>query len=66
MEIQLNGQPYRLDKPTTAAQLVDALGLGEKRYAVEINETIVPRSQLAEKNLTAGDKVEIIQAIGGG
>ena len=37
-----------------------------KRLAVEINLDIVPRSQFDSYVLSAGDKVEIVRAIGGG
>lgn len=64
--IQLNGEPHSLAPDTSAADLIAQLGLGGRRIAVEINEEIVPRSQLAETHLANGDKVEIVHAIGGG
>ena len=36
------------------------------RYAVEIDGELVPRSQHAARRLQAGERVEIVQAIGGG
>ena len=70
IKIRLNGEPYSLesrrDTPASAADLVDQLGLGGRRVAVEINETIVPKSQLADTRLAEGDQVEIVHAIGGG
>jgi sulfur carrier protein len=66
MKITLNGQPFTLEENTSIEQLIQQLGLAEKRYAVEVNESIVPRSEHTESHLQAGDKVEIIQAIGGG
>ncbi|WNK20442.1 sulfur carrier protein ThiS [Halomonas piscis] len=64
--IQLNGESHSLTSRTSAAELIEQLGLGGQRIAVEINEEIVPRSQLAETPLADGDKVEIVHAIGGG
>ncbi|WP_346796808.1 sulfur carrier protein ThiS [Halomonas sp. Bachu 37] len=66
MQIQLNGEPHALNSTITAADLVAQLGLAGRRIAVEINEQIVPRSQLAETRLADGDQVEIVHAIGGG
>ncbi|MCL7928683.1 sulfur carrier protein ThiS [Halomonas llamarensis] len=70
MQIRLNGEPYTLestfDTPATAADLVEQLGLSGRRIAVEINEAIVPKSQLAETRLAEGDEIEIVHAIGGG
>jgi sulfur carrier protein len=42
------------------------LGLTGKRLALEINQEIVPRSSFDTCMLHAGDRVEIVQAIGGG
>lgn len=66
MHIQLNGEPYTLNADLTAADLIELLGLTGKRVAVEINEEIVPRSQLATTRLAEGDQVEVVHAIGGG
>ncbi|XKH60092.1 sulfur carrier protein ThiS [Halomonas sediminis] len=66
MQIQLNGEPHAVDSAATAADLVETLGLTGRRIAVEVNEQIVPRSQLAETPLRDGDQVEIVHAIGGG
>ncbi|MGO2149123.1 MULTISPECIES: sulfur carrier protein ThiS [unclassified Halomonas] len=66
MQIQLNGEPYALEAGLTAADLIDQLALTGRRVAVEINEEIVPRSQLAITPLAEGDQVEVVHAIGGG
>ncbi|MFB9868612.1 sulfur carrier protein ThiS [Vreelandella sulfidaeris] len=66
MHIQLNGEPYTLDAELTAADLIERLGLTGRRVAVEINEEIVPRSQLATTRLSQDDQVEVVHAIGGG
>ena len=64
--IVLNGSPYRSDEALTVADLVRALALQEKRIAVERNGEIVPRSQLELTQLAAGDRIEIVAAVGGG
>ena len=66
MQIQLNGEPYTLEAGLTAADLIDQLALTGRRVAVEINEEIVPRSQLATTRLADDDQVEVVHAIGGG
>ena len=66
MQIQLNGEPHALDREQTVAELIDALGLGRRRIAVELNEDILPRSQHGETRLADGDRIEIVHAIGGG
>lgn len=71
MRIMLNGKPHllRADIPEadqTIARLLDDTGLGRRRVAVELNGMIVPRSAHASEILHAGDKVEIVHALGGG
>ena len=66
MEIYVNGKPRRLDGTLTIAQLVEELGVAGRRIAVEVNQDIVPRSSHATRTLAAGDRVEIVHAIGGG
>ena len=53
MQIQLNGEAYSLDEPTTLTDLVERLGLAGKRLAIELNLEIVPRSQFAETQVVA-------------
>lgn len=64
--VTLNGERRQFEEPLKFAQLVDRLGLGGKRIAIERNGEIVPRSQLAAQGIADGDKVEIVVAVGGG
>jgi sulfur carrier protein len=66
MEIVVNGQPRAIPPDFTARQLVDAMGLQGRRIAMEVNRAIVPRSTYAEHVLQDGDRIEIVQAVGGG
>ncbi|MFT3805709.1 sulfur carrier protein ThiS [Arenimonas sp.] len=66
MQILLNGENRDLPSPLTVSGLLVAIGLGEKRVAVEVNREVVPRSRHESRTLAEGDRVEIIQAIGGG
>jgi sulfur carrier protein len=66
MEILLNGEAREVVEATTIATLLEAAGLVERRVAVEVNHEIVPRSLHGERRLAAGDRVEIVHAIGGG
>lgn len=65
-EIQLNGERHEVADDATLAGLVGSLDLAGRRIAVEVNEELVPRTRHAEHRLRAGDRVEIVQAIGGG
>ncbi len=66
IEIVVNGEPRRVSAGFTAAQLVDELGLGGRRIAMEVNGEIVPRSTYAQYRFQDGDRIEVVQAIGGG
>ncbi|NEX21437.1 sulfur carrier protein ThiS [Thiorhodococcus mannitoliphagus] len=66
MQITLNGTPREVADGTRMAELVEDLSLGGQRFAVEVNAELVPRSRFAEHQLSPNDKVEIIQAVGGG
>lgn len=64
--IVVNGENREISAQTTVAQLIAELGLRGKRIAVELNQDILPFQQHASHILQAGDKLEIVQAIGGG
>jgi sulfur carrier protein len=66
MHILLNGEPKQMPENNTLSDLLVALDLQNKRFAVEVNEELVPRSEHVNHVLHANDRVEIVQAIGGG
>ena len=66
MKIELNGDAFEITEAATIATLLEQLALNGRRLAVEVNEDIVPRSQHGEYRLNAGDRVEVVHAIGGG
>mgnify|MGYP005761574597 CR=1 FL=1 len=66
MRIMLNGQDHAAPDGATVAALLGQLGLADRKVAVEVNQEVVPRSRHGEHRLGAGDRVEIIHAIGGG
>ncbi len=66
MRIVLNGDTLELPDDSSLADLVEQLGLGDKRIAAEVNMEIVPRSEHASLRLGEGDQIEIVHAIGGG
>jgi sulfur carrier protein len=66
MQITLNGQPREVPRGSTAAELVEALGLAGRRYAMEINGELAPKGEHAGRVLAPGDRIEIVQAVGGG
>jgi len=66
MKIMLNGQEKSFKTPLTVSALLQDMGLGERRVAVEVNREIVPRSLHEGFQLQDNDRVEVVFAIGGG
>ncbi len=66
MQIYINGDEQQISDDLTMSNLVQQLGLGDQRFAIEVNEELVPRSSFTEYRLKPGDRVEVVQAIGGG
>lgn len=66
MQIFVNGESRQTPDSFTAQQLIEDMRLVEQRLALEVNEEIVPKSQHSAFYFSAGDKVEIVNAIGGG
>lgn len=65
MQIYLNGlAQYTSCK--NLLQLIQTLSLDGKRFAVEANEMIIAKSQLETTPISDQDRIEIIQAVGGG
>ena len=63
--LQLNGQPHSTSAQTLA-ELIIELALTGKRYAVEIDGILIPKSRHADFTLHAQQKIEIVHAVGGG
>ncbi|MCG5530305.1 sulfur carrier protein ThiS [Halorhodospira halochloris] len=67
INVQVNGEMQSMPEGATCADIITQLGLvNGERFAVERNEEIVPRSHLDTVVLEEGDRIEVIQAIGGG
>jgi sulfur carrier protein len=66
IEVFINGVAEQLAEPASVTALLAARGLVGKRVAVERNGEIVPKSRHAETSLAAGDRLEIVVAVGGG
>jgi sulfur carrier protein len=66
IEITVNGAAHRFEAPLHIAALLARLELQGRKIAVERNGEIVPRSAHAATVLAAGDRLEIVVAVGGG
>ena len=66
MKIIVNDEQIELPYDSNIEDLVIHLGYQNKRIAIEINELIVPKSNHSTHLLQNQDKVEVINAVGGG
>lgn len=65
MRIQINGEKRDVTAATILA-LVEELSFDPRKVAVERNLEIVPRSLHAETPIHDGDRIELVQFVGGG
>jgi sulfur carrier protein len=66
MRLLLNGLERDLPEGQTLRQMIEGLGLPAERVAVELNGEIVPRAAYGETVLREGDRLEVVQFVGGG
>ena len=66
MNVYVNGETRQYAEDINVADIVSELGLANKRIAVELNKEILPFDQYAVTTVKAEDKLEVVQAIGGG
>jgi thiamine biosynthesis protein ThiS len=66
MRLRINGRDVDLPGPTRLGDYLAALGVDPRSVAVELNERILERGELASSMLEEGDVVEIVRMVGGG
>ena len=65
-EVIVNGKSEQFRDGLTVLALLEQRALVGKRVAVERNGEIVPKGRHADTVLAAGDRLEIVVAVGGG
>jgi thiamine biosynthesis protein ThiS len=66
LQITLNGEPYELEGPLSVADLLLQLSIDPRRVAVEHNYEILRRPLYADTLVHEGDRIEIVNFVGGG
>lgn len=66
MRLSVNGETREAPDSATLAELLAQLGIDGRRVAVERNLEIAPKSLWSQIVLSEGDKLEIVQFVGGG
>jgi thiazole synthase len=64
--IVVNGENVRKRAGLTVTELIGELGLQPGRVAIERNLQILPRPRWHETPIQDGDRLEIVQFVGGG
>ena len=66
MHVTVNGEPHDVPPQTTILQLIELADVPPNYLAVEVNADVVPRDQHATRELSEGDRVEVVTLVGGG
>jgi thiamine biosynthesis protein ThiS len=66
MRLSVNGEMRDAPDSATLAELLASLGIDGRRVAVERNLEIAPKSLWGQIILQDGDRLEIVQFVGGG
>jgi len=66
MKVNINGEAREVPEGLTVGGLLQHLGIGADRVAVERNLAILPRARWEETPVQPGDRYEIVHFVGGG
>jgi thiamine biosynthesis protein ThiS len=67
LSIELNGEPYSIvGGDSRLLTLLEKLNLRRGRIAIELNQSVIPKAEWANISLKPGDRVEIVNFVGGG
>ena len=64
--VLVNGEPRSIPNGCTVLRLLALLDMNDRRVAVAVNRDVIPKSDYASSTLSIGDRVEILEAVGGG
>ena len=68
MNVTVNGEAREVDDRATVVDVAGLLGKKRPRLgvAVAVNGAVVPKSEWETTTLVEGDRIEVLNAIGGG
>lgn len=66
MDIVVNGEPRTVAAGATLLELLKTWSLDPRGLVVEHNRKIVRRPALGDVRVAPGDKIELVQFVGGG
>ncbi len=66
IQIYINGKKKLIYNNKNLKELLKTLNINKKFIAIELNKEIIPKSLYSYKVISKGDRIEIIEFIGGG
>ncbi|MFZ0061271.1 MAG: sulfur carrier protein ThiS [Pyrinomonadaceae bacterium] len=66
MWLLLNGERREVADGSSLAQLIETLGPAPEQIAIELNQSVVRRSEWSTTELKEGDRIEVVHFVGGG
>jgi sulfur carrier protein len=66
MRLKINGEDMDIRNAVTISELIGELKITPGRVAVEVNLSVIKRSEFDTFMLKDGDSVEIVNFVGGG
>ena len=64
--MQINGKEMDIPAGISISVLLEKLNLGKKSLVVVVNEEVVPKDKYSGTILNPGDRVELVDFVGGG
>ena len=66
VEVVINGDNTTFDSPTSLVQYISSLDIDTKLIAIAYNHTVLRKEEWSSVTLDDGDRIEVVQAVGGG
>ncbi len=66
ISIRLNGETRELTSEITLDRLLEEFSLPRQRIAIELNQTVVRRTDWPQTQVSDGDRLEVVHFVGGG
>ncbi len=66
MRLTVNGETLETSKAATITELLNEIRIEPYKVAVEVNLSIIKKADYSTFRLNDGDKVEIVNFVGGG
>jgi thiamine biosynthesis protein ThiS len=66
IKVKINGKETEMEKGATIAGLIESYGFKAERVVAEVNGSVISRETYASVSVNDGDRVELINFVGGG